>query len=376
MNPHIAPIALILIGVATASVAQENVAVRIGQVGPTSGPAAHLGKDNANGVRMAIADLNARALRIGGKTAKFELIAEDDAADPKQGVIVAQKLCDQKVNGVVGPLTSGSAIPSAKVYNDCGIAHISPVATNPRLTQMGYKTTFRVLANDNVTGTALANVVADDLKLTRVAIVDDRTAYGQGVADAFRKQASVRGLQIVAEQFTNDKAVDFSTLLTAIKGANAQVIFYGGLDSQAGPMLRQMQQLGLGKVRLLGGDGICTTRLAELSGGVDALKQVICAEGGASIEKTAAGKAWKARYDAAYPGDFQGNAPYGYDATLVLAEAMVKANSSDPRVYAPKLFDTEVQGITGKVSFDANGDLKTPALTVSSYPDGKKQTRN
>ena len=375
MNPHIAPIALMLIGIATASVAQENVAVRIGQVGPTSGPAAHLGKDNANGVRMAIADLNARALRIGGKTAKFELIAEDDAADPKQGVIVAQKLCDQKVNGVVGPLTSGSAIPSAKVYNDCGIPHISPVATNPRLTQMGFKTTFRVLANDNVTGTALANVVADDLKLTRVAIVDDRTAYGQGVSDAFRKQASVRGLQVVAEQFTNDKAVDFSALLTAIKGANAQAIFYGGLDSQAGPMLRQMQQLGLGKLRLLGGDGICTTRLAELSGGVDALKQVICAEGGASIERTAAGKAWKARYDTAYPGDFQGNAPYGYDAMLVLAEAMVKANSSDPRVYAPRLFDTEVQGTTGKVSFDANGDLKTPVLTVSNYPDGKKQTK-
>ena len=369
-------VALALASLSAAAFAKDVLTVRIGQVGPTSGPAAHLGKDNVNGARLAIADLNARGLRIGGKPARFELIAEDDAADPKQGVQAAQKLCDQKVNGVVGHLTSGSSIPAAKVYNDCGIPHISPVATNPRLTQQGYKTTFRLLANDNVTGAGLANLAAGELKLTKVAIVDDRSAYGQGVADAFRKTAVAKGLKVVAEQFTNDKATDFSSLLTTIKATGAEVIFYGGLDAQAGPMLRQMQQLGMSKVRLMGGDGICTARLADLAAGSDALAQAICAEGGVSIEKMPGGPAWKKRYDAAYPGDFQGNAPYGYDAVTALAEAMLKANSADPIVYASRLFEIDLQGITGKLAFDANGEMRAPAMTFSHYVAGKKVPLN
>ena len=367
---------LALASMSALALAQDSLTVRIGHVGPISGPAAHLGKDNVNGARLAIADLNARGLRIGGKMARFELVADDDAADPRQGVQAAQKLCDQKVNGVVGHLTSGSTIPASKVYNDCGIPHISPVATNPRLTQQGYKTTFRLLANDNVTGAGLANLVSGELKLTRVAIVDDRSAYGQGVADAFKKTAVAKGLKMVDTQFTNDKAIDFSSLLTAIKASGAEVIFYGGLDAQAGPMLRQMQQLGMSKVRLMGGDGICTTRLAELAGASDALANVICAEGGVSIEKMPGGPAWKKRYDAAYPGDFQGNAPYGYDAVMALAEAMQKANSADPKVYAPKLFEIDAQGITGKLAFDANGEMKAPAMTFSHYLAGKKVPLN
>ena len=367
---------LALASMSALALAQDSLTVRIGHVGPISGPAAHLGKDNVNGARLAIADLNARGLRIGGKMARFELVADDDAADPRQGVQAAQKLCDQKVNGVVGHLTSGSTIPASKVYNDCGIPHISPVATNPRLTQQGYKTTFRLLANDNVTGAGLANLVSGELKLTRVAIVDDRSAYGQGVADAFKKTAVAKGLKVVDTQFTNDKAIDFSSLLTAIKASGAEVIFYGGLDAQAGPMLRQMQQLGMSKVRLMGGDGICTTRLAELAGASDALANVICAEGGVSIEKMPGGPAWKKRYDAAYPGDFQGNAPYGYDAVMALAEAMQKANSADPKVYAPKLFEIDAQGITGKLAFDANGEMKAPAMTFSHYLAGKKVPLN
>ena len=369
-------VVLALASMSALALAQDSLTVRIGHVGPISGPAAHLGKDNVNGARLAIADLNARGLRIGGKMARFELVADDDAADPRQGVQAAQKLCDQKVNGVVGHLTSGSTIPASKVYNDCGIPHISPVATNPRLTQQGYKTTFRLLANDNVTGAGLANLVSNELKLTKVAIVDDRSAYGQGVADAFKKTAVAKGLKVVDTQFTIDKAIDFSSLLTAIKASGAEVIFYGGLDAQAGPMLRQMQQLGMSKVRLMGGDGICTTRLAELAGASDALANVICAEGGVSIEKMPGGPAWKKRYDAAYPGDFQGNAPYGYDAVMALAEAMQKANSADPKVYAPKLFEIDAQGITGKLAFDANGEMKAPAMTFSHYLAGKKMPLN
>ncbi|HEY2927751.1 branched-chain amino acid ABC transporter substrate-binding protein, partial [Piscinibacter sp.] len=223
---------------AGAASAQEMV-VKIGHVGPISGAQAHYGKDNENGARMAVEDLNAKGMTIGGKKAKFELVAEDDAADPKQGTAAAQKLCDSKVNGVVGHLNSGTTIPASKVYNDCGIPHITPSATNPKLTQNGYKTTFRLLANDNALGAGLALYAADALKLKKVAIIDDRSAYGQGVAEVFKKTAMSKGIQIVDEQYTTDKATDFMAILTAIKAKAPDGIFFGGMDPQAGPMLRQ-----------------------------------------------------------------------------------------------------------------------------------------
>jgi branched-chain amino acid transport system substrate-binding protein len=172
-------------GLATAQVIQV---VKIGHVAPVSGAQAHYGKDNENGVRMAIEDLNAQKIVINGKQIKFEIVAEDDAADPKQGTAVAQKLCDSKVAGVVGHLNSGTTIPAAKVYNDCGIPHVTGAATNPNLTKPAYKTTFRIIANDNALGSGLAFYAADTLKLKKVAIIDDRTAYGQGVAEVLKRR--------------------------------------------------------------------------------------------------------------------------------------------------------------------------------------------
>ncbi len=357
------------------AVAQDMV-VKIGHVGPVSGAQAHYGKDNENGARMAIEDLNAKGVTIGGKKVKLELVAEDDAADPKQGTAAAQKLCDAKVNGVVGHLNSGTTIPASSVYNACGIPHITPSATNPKLTQQGYKTTFRMLANDNALGAGLALHAANNLKLKRVAIIDDRTAYGQGVAEVFKKTALARGMVVVDEQFTNDKATDFMAILTAIKSKTPDAVFYGGMDPQAGPMLRQMDQLGMSNLKFFGGDGICTAKLAELSGGAKSLGGVVCAEGGASLEKMPGGTAWKARYDAKYPNQFQVYSPYTYDATHVLVDAMVRAGSADPKVYLAKLFDANYQGVTTKVGFEADGELKNPAMTLYVYKDGKKAALN
>jgi branched-chain amino acid transport system substrate-binding protein len=358
------------------SMAQDMV-VKIGHVGPVSGGQAHYGKDNENGARMAVEDLNAKGVTIGGKKVKLELVAEDDAADPKQGTAAAQKLCDAKVNGVVGHLNSGTSIPAAAVYNQCGIPHISPSSTNPKLTQLGYKTTFRLLANDNALGAGLALHAANNLKLKKVAVIDDRTAYGQGVAEVFKKTAAAKGIQIVDEQYTNDKAVDFMAILTAIKSKAPDGIFYGGMDTQAGPMLRQMEQLGMTNVKFFGGDGICTAKLSEQSGNAKTTQNVVCAEGGASLEKMPGGKAWKARYDAKYPGQFQVYSPYTYDATHVLVDAMVRAGSADPKVYTAKLFDTNYQGVTAKVGFEADGELKNPAMTLYNYgKDGKKVPLN
>jgi branched-chain amino acid transport system substrate-binding protein len=363
--------------VATAASAQaQDMVVKIGHVGPVSGAQAHYGKDNENGARMAIEDLNAKGVTIGGRKVKLELVAEDDAADPKQGTAAAQKLCDAKVAGVVGHLNSGTTIPASTVYNNCGIPHITPSATNPKLTQQGYKTTFRLLANDNALGAGLALHAAENLKLKKVAIIDDRTAYGQGVAEVFKKTAAAKGIQIVDEQFTTDKATDFMSILTAIKAKGPDGIFYGGMDPQAGPMLRQMEQLGLGNVKFFGGDGICTAKLAELSGGAKTLGNVVCAEGGASLDKMPGGKAWKDRYDKKYPGQFQVYSPYTYDAVHVLVDAMVRAKSADPKVYTPLLGQTNLTGVTTKIGFEADGELKNPAMTLYMYKDGKKAPLN
>jgi len=360
-------------GIATA---QDVQVVKIGHVAPMSGPQAHYGKDNENGVRMAIEDLNAQNLTIGGKKIKFEIAAEDDAADPKQGTAAAQKLCDAKVAGVVGHLNSGTTIPASKIYNDCGIPMVTGSATNPSLTKPGYKTTYRIIANDNALGAGLALYAADVAKLKRIAVIDDRTAYGQGVADVFKKTAAAKGIQIVDEQFTTDKATDFMSILTAIKAKNPDGVFYGGMDAQAGPMLRQLEQLGMTNVKFFGGDGICTTEIAKLSGGSKVLGNVVCAEGGASLAKMPGGTAWKAKYDAKFPNQFQIYSPYTYDATFVLVDAMKRANSVDPKVYTAKLHDANYTGVTAKIAFEPNGELKNPAMTLYTYKDGKKSALN
>ncbi|TAG32848.1 MAG: branched-chain amino acid ABC transporter substrate-binding protein [Polaromonas sp.] len=354
----------------------QDMVVKIGHVAPLSGSQAHYGKDNENGVRMAIEDLNAAGTTIGGKKVKFEIVAEDDAADPKQGTAAAQKLCDSKVSGVVGHLNSGTTIPASKIYNDCGLPMITGAATNPNLTKPGYKNVFRIIANDNALGAGLAFYASDALKLKTVAVIDDRTAYGQGVAEVFKKTALSKGMTVVDEQFTTDKATDFMAILTAVKAKNPDAIFFGGMDPQAGPMLRQMEQLGMSNVKYFGGDGICTSEIAKLAAGAKTVGNIVCAEGGASLAKMPGGDAWMKRYEAKYPKQFQVYSPYTYDATFVLVDAMKRANSTDPKVYGPELMKTNFKGVTTTIAFEPSGELKNPAITLYVYKDGKKSALN
>lgn len=356
--------------------AQDVQVVKIAHAGPVSGGIAHIGKDTENGVRLAVEDLNAQALVIGGKKIKFELAAEDDAGDPRQATAVAQKLCDQKVAGVVGHLQSGTSIPASAVYAKCDMPHITASASNPDLTKPGHKTTFRLIANDNALGAALALFGADHLKIKTVAIIDDRTAYGQGVASVFKATALQKGVKVVAEEFTNDKATDFMAILTSIKNKKPDAIFYGGLDAQAGPMLRQMEQLGLSGVKYFGGDALCTEKLPELASKTQALKNVTCATGGASVDKMQGGADWKKRYDAKFPGQFQIYSPYAYDATMVLADAMKRANSVDPKVFNAFISKTDYKGVTANIAFTSKGELTTPAVTLYTYNDGRRVALN
>ena len=360
-----------------AGVASAQTVVTIANVGPTSGGIAHLGKDNENGAILAVEELNAAGVTIGGQKVTIKLLTEDDAADPKQGTAVAQKLADAKVVGVVGHLNSGTSIPASKIYSDAGIPQISPSATNPQYTRQGFKTTFRVVADDTQLGGTLGRYAVNTLKGKSIAVIDDRTAYGQGVAEEFAKAAKGAGASVVAREFTNDKATDFNAILTTIKGKKPDVVFFGGMDAVAGPMLRQMKSLGI-KAKFMGGDGICTADLVKLAGDTIADNQVFCAEAG-GVEKgskyAAAREAFDTKFKAKFGVDVQIYAPYVYDSVKLMVAAMVKAGSSDPAKYLPVLAATkDYQGVTGPITFDEKGDIKGGALTLKSVKGGKMET--
>ncbi len=351
----------------------QTVTVKIGHVAPMTGAIAHLGKDNEAGAKLAIADLNKAGLKIDGKTVKFELVSEDDGADPKQGTAAAQKLVDAKVVGVIGHLNSGTTIPASKLYHDAGIPQISPSATNPKYPRQGYKTAFRVVADDVHLGGTLGRYAITELKGKTVAIVDDRTAYGQGVADEFEKGVKAAGGQVIGRQYTTDKATDFMAILTNIKGKKPDVVFFGGMDAVAGPMLRQMKQLGL-SAKFMGGDGICTSELPKLAGDAIGNDMIYCAEaGGVEGKYVAKDKAFRERFKKEAGVDVKLYAPYVYDATMVLAEAMKKANSTDPKKIVPALAAIQYDGVTGPIAFDNKGDIKGGTLTLYTFKNGARQ---
>ena len=352
----------------------QDVVVKIGHVGPTSGGIAHLGKDNENGARMAIEELNAKGVTIGGKKVKLELLAEDDAGDPKQGTAAAQKLVDSKVVGVIGHLNSGTTIPASRIYSEAGIPQISPSATNPKYTRQGYKTTFRVVADDVHLGGTLGRYAVKTLKGKSIAVIDDRTPYGQGVADEFEKGVKAAGGKTVGREFTNDKATDFTAILTSLKAKKPDIIFFGGMDAVAGPMMRQMKQLGI-SAKFMGGDGICSGELPKLAAGAMADGQVVCAEaGGVEGEQKAGMDKFRADFKKKFGADVQIYAPYVYDATMVMVDAMVKAGSAEPAKYLPVLAKTSgYKGVTGTIAFDEKGDIKNGALTLFTYKGEKRE---
>ncbi|MBK8890087.1 MAG: branched-chain amino acid ABC transporter substrate-binding protein [Dechloromonas sp.] len=352
---------------AAAPAQKPEIIVKLGHAAPMTGPQAHLGKDNENGAVLAIEELNAKGLEIGGAKIKFELLPEDDQADPKQGSIVAQKLVDAKVNGVIGHLNSGTTIPASKLYSDAGIPQISGSATNPKYTQQGFKTAFRVMANDVQQGKRLGEFAAKQ-GAKSVAIVDDRSAYGQGLADEFRKAAEAAGIKVVATEYTNDKATDFKAILTKIKSTKPDLIFFGGMDAQGGPMAKQMKDLGI-KAKFLGGDGVCTPEFMKL-GGV-ATEGQYCSLPGVPLEKLAKGPEFKDKFNKKFGVDIQLYAPYVYDAVMVMVDSMQRANSVEPGKYLPEVGKSKYDGVTGVIEFDEVGDVKGGAISMYRYKGGK-----
>ena len=360
------------IALAFAGTAGAQQVVKIGHVAPISGPSAHLGKDNENAARMAIDELNAKGFTLNGKKATLQLISEDDGADPKQGTAVAQKLVDAKVNGVIGHLNSGTTVPASKIYNDAGIVQISPATTAPVYTRQRFPGAFRVVASDAKLGSTLSKYAIDTLHAKNIAIIDDRTTYGQGVADEFAKGLKKPGIKVVGREFTSATATDYTAILTSIKAKKPDLIFFGGMDSVAGPMLKQMKALGIQAV-FMGGDGMCTDALGRLAGDGLGEGKVYCAEaGGVKGPQEKVMEDFRARYKKKFNMDVQLYAPYVYDSVMVMATAMQNAKSADPAKYLPVLKNIKYEGVTGTIQFDANGDIKDGALTLFTYKGGKR----
>jgi len=347
---------------------KKEEAVRIGHAGPLTGPQSHLGKDNENGVRLALDEANAAGVMIGGRKVTFALQSEDDQADPKQGAIVAQKLVDAKVAGVIGHMNSGTTIPASKLYSDAGIPQLSPSATAVTYTHQGFNTAFRVIANDAQQGKVLGEYAVGKLGAKTVAIIDDRSAYGQGLADEFEKAAKAAGAQVVTREFTGIDKTDFNAILTSIKGKNPDLIFYGGMDVQAGPMLKQIKNLGITS-KYLAGDGVQNAELLKLAG--DAGEGAYASSPGLPLDQMPGGKGFAEKYKAKYNLEIQIYAPYAYDAANVVLAAMKKADSADPAKYLPVLKTITYQGVTGNITFDENGDVKGGSISLYQVKDGK-----
>ncbi len=347
----------------------DNI-IKIGSASPLTGPQAHLGKDNENGAQLAVDEINAAGLTLDGKKVRIDLIAEDDQADPKAATTVAQKLVDDGIVGVIGHLNSGATIPASKIYFDAGIPQISPSATAVSYTAQGYNTAYRVMTNDKQQGQVLGQYAVKQLGAKNVAVIDDRTAYGQGLADEFEKAVKAAGGSVVAREYTTDKSTDFMAILTSIKSHSPQVVFFGGMDPQAAPLAKQMKQLGL-TAQLLGGDGMQTPKFISLANS-DA-EGTIASNPGLPLDSMPGGKSFKEKFNARF-GEIQNYAPYAYDAVYVMVAAMQRAHSSDPAKYLAEMPKTDYQGVTGHIRFDSKGDLTDGAVTLYQVKSGKWQT--
>ena len=344
------------------------VVVKIGAAAPLTGPQAHIGTDIRNGVQLAIEDANAANIEIGGKKVKFEMVADDDEANPTKATTVAQKLVDAKVAAVVGHFNSGASIPASKIYSDAGIPQISPSSTNPKFTLQGFKTTFRVVAHDDQQGPTLGRYAAAVVKAKSVAVIDDSTAYGQGIADAFEATVKAAGVKVLAREHTTDKDTDFKAILTKIKGTKPDLIMFGGIDPQAGPMVKQMAQLGI-KAKFMGGDGIQTPNFIKLGG--DAAEGVMASIPGLPKEQMPGGNAFLGKYKAKFNAEVELYAPMGYDAVMVFIDAMKRAGSTEPAKFLPEIGKTRYQGVIGPIAFDAKGDLLNGPITIYVVKGGK-----
>lgn len=350
------------------SAAQAETTVRLGFAAPLTGPQAHYGEDMRNGLTLALEEANAKGIKLDGDTAKFVLVSKDDQADPRTAVQVAQQIADAKVNGMLGHFNSGTTIPASRVYNDAGIPQIA-MATSPEYTLQGYDTTFRMMTSDTQQGAAVGVFMVKDLNAKKIAVIDDRTAYGQGLADQVIAAVKRAGGTVVAREYTTDKASDFTAILTSIKAKGAEAIFFGGLDAQSGPMRRQMATLGITQP-LVSGEMTRSDTFLKLAG--DSANGTYASLAGVPLKTMAQGEKFAAAYKARFKAEPGVYAPYAYDGAWNMITAMQEAGSAKSDKYLAKLAGLKRSGATSaNIAYDKKGDLNEVAVTIYTVKGGK-----
>ncbi|MDA8100158.1 MAG: branched-chain amino acid ABC transporter substrate-binding protein [Nitrospiraceae bacterium] len=348
--------------VASGCTSSDKNSIRIGAAGPMTGDQSKMGIDLRNAVELAAAEWNEKGGVLGKK---IEVIAGDDQADPKQAVSIANKYVNQKVAGVVGHWNSSCSIPASEYYNKANIVMISPASTNPRLTQQGFRNVFRVCGTDDQQGGVAAAFVLNTLKPKRVAVIHDKSTYGQGLADYFKKSVESK-VEVVYYDGIIQRDADYKAVLTTIKEKKPDAYFFGGVYPEAARLVRQAKEVGL-TAPMITGDGVYDPTFIKIAGSAAEGTYVTFGKDTAGLSTA---KQFNERYTAKYgePGPYS---IYAYDAANILLSSIRDTGTTDGAKLADHISKTAFKGAFGEISFDKNGDVTVAPYVVWKVQNGK-----
>lgn len=363
-----------LLGMLACKANAETKIVKIGSGAPKSGGIAELGQDNELGAQLAIDDINAAGLLVGGQKIRLQLVGKNDAGYAKTGVKVAQQIVQSGAVAVVGHLNSGVSMPANQIYAAAGMAQVSPSSTNPEYTlsyanstPKGNHSAYRVVPNDIQQGRVLAKwLITHNAK--RVALLDDSTQYGHNLAEYINTDLKQNNISVVINESLTDKTTDFEYILTEIRNAQVDYIFWGGMDDTGAALAKQIKALDL-KAQLLSGDGLCYFKFMELA--AKAAEGTVCAHGDGPLSALPRGEWFGKHFKQKTGRSVQIYAPYAYDAVYAIVEAMKIAQSTEREAIAAAMPRVDFEGVTGRIRFDKHGDIQNGAVTMSQVVDGK-----
>ncbi|WP_347903662.1 branched-chain amino acid ABC transporter substrate-binding protein [Pseudomonas purpurea] len=341
--------------------------IKIGVAGPMTGPSAAFGEQYMKGAQAAADAVNA-AGGVNGE--KIVLVKGDDACEPKQAVSVAKDLTNQKVAGVVGHFCSSSTIPASEIYDEAGIISITPGSTNPKVTERGLSAMFRMCGRDDQQGIVAGDYIVDVLKGKKVAVLHDKDTYGQGLADATKAQLEKRGVKPVLYEGLTRGEKDFSAVVTKIRGTGADVVYFGGLHPEAGPLVRQLREQGLKDITFMSDDGIVTDELVTTAGGAQFVDGVLMTFG-ADPRLLPDSKAVVDKFRAT-GYEPEGYTLYAYASIQTLAAGFNGAKSNKGEDAAKWLKANPVKTVMGEKSWDSKGDLKVSDYVVYQWDKSGK----
>jgi branched-chain amino acid transport system substrate-binding protein len=342
---------------------KKEETLKIGLAGVQTGPDGEIGAAPIRGSQLAIDEWNAKGGVLG---MKIETVVRDDEGKASQAVAVAQELVAAGVKAVVGHFNSGCSLPASEIYNQAGIVQITPASTNPQVTERGFEQTFRVCGRDDQQGDVSAKFALDTLKLTQVAVIHNKTAYGQGIAEVFKKTFESKGAKVTLFDGLASEEMDFRATISAIQKSGAQGVFWGGMYNQAGPFFNQLRQAGF-KGAFLGGDGIYDPELIKTVG---AKADSLYISFGPDFVHAEAAKPFLAAYKQKFNQEAAGYSIYGYDAANILLAAIQKAGTTDAAKVSEALRSQAWSGLMGQTEFDAKGDLKKANFVIWTIRDG------